>query len=400
MLAKQNLYVNPLFMVLLIVLHGCGFNYTPKLSEAETTTLNESKYPFGSDTMYNAALRNMGQSINATVQYRKVVQSKEIGNTAGGNELPYNLTNMVINSVSEFAGPRLVVAPYDPQFVFADFQTGGKGSRVLPDIVIGGSITEFDKDVEDDKSNASLDVLATHKGEAAEAGAGKSSYIKKSRVVLDLYLIDYKTHAVIPGMHVSNTIHVHEISKDQDFRFHIWGANMGIGGSIDRKQGFHKAMRTLVEYSVLQLFGKYYDMPYWQLLGMKTADPGVIQSLAKTFRNKNRMQQVQDIQRWLTKYNLGAASSPATGKTYYEVPDDGYLDPATQAFIDKFIMQYAANTRNSSLEEIYIKLVENGSFPSHVTTGRPEDISQNKLFGKEQLGQAKETDTLILLNPR
>ncbi len=367
------------------------------MTAAEKEAMKANQYPFGTATIYNSALSRMGTTINSTVNYRKIVQSKEIGNTAGGNELPYNLTNMVINSISEFSGPRFIVVPYDPQYIINDFQTGGKGTRVLPDVIIGGSITEFDKDIKGDSSSVNLDMLISHQGNEADIGIGMGGSKKLSRVVLDIYLLDYKTHAVLPGMNVSNTIHVMEMNKDHDFGFAIWGSGMGIDGRIERKQGFHKAMRNLVEYSILQLFGKYYDLPYWSLIGMKTADPDVARSMLKTFDSKNHIQKVQEIQQWLRKYNLGPVTSSVHGGTFYHVPVDGYLDPVTQAFIDRFMQIHAPGIKARSLGEIYVNLVAHGTFPNLTPASRPEDSEEVRESFSKQMGQAKESENIILM---
>ncbi len=382
------------------LLSACGVNLAPKMNKAEKEAMAESQYPFMHASLYSNALERMGTAINSSVAYRKIVQPKEIGNTAGGNELPFNLTNMVINSISEFSGPRFLVVPYDPQYIISDYQTGGKGTRVLPDIVIGGSITEFDKDIEGDSTSIDLDVLISRQGEEADIGLGKGGSKKISRVVLDLYLLDYKTHSVIPGMNVSNTIHVLEMDKDHGFGFAIWGSGMGIDGKIERKQGFHKAMRNLVEYSILQLFGKYYDLPYWRLLGMKTVDSEVTHSMVKGFNAKNRSQQVMEIQRWLRRYPLGPVTiREQGGGTYAQVPVDGFLDPVTQGFIDKFMQKYASGRAVNSLGDVYVALVELGTFPSQTAAKRPEDIKGSRDSLSPNMGKTKDNDSYILMTP-
>ncbi len=378
---------------------GCGRGFAPELTEQDKKDFEDNKTPFASATIYADALKRMGTVINNTVDYRKIVQPKEIGNAAGGNEVPLNLTNMVISSVSEFSGPRFVVAPSDPSFIINDFQTGGSGTRVLPDVVIGGSITEFDKDIEGDSSSIDLDILISHKGNAYDVGGNKGETRKLSRVVLDLYLIDYKTHVVIPGAHVSNTINVLELGKDHGFGFAMWGSGLGIDGRVDRKQGFHKAVRNLVEYSVLQLFGKYYDLPYWKLLGMEQTDQNVLQSLTDTFSKKNRQQQIAEIQKWLNKYNLGSVTNPLDGTTSNSVPVDGILDPVTQEYINKFMKQYAPETSQTTLAATYAKLIEHGAF-GVTPPSKPDDVAAARKDLSDQIGTTRESTNLIMMkNP-
>jgi hypothetical protein len=263
--------------------------------------------------------------------------------------------------------------------------------------VIGGSITEFDKDIEGENSSIDLNLLITHKGEGLDANAGKGDKKKLSRVVLDLYLLDYKTHVVIPGAHISNTVHVLELGKDQNLGFAMWGSGIGVSGSVDRKQGFHKAVRNLVEYSILQLFGKYYDLPYWKLLGIEQADQNVLKSLTDTFNKKNRQQQIVEIQKWLNRYNLGSVTNPIDGATVTRVPVDGIFDPVTQQFINKFTKQYAPGTSQTTLADIYGKLIENGAFLGVSPPHRPEDVAAARKQLSDQMGTTKDATNVIIM---
>jgi len=381
----------------LLLCQACVPDFSPPLTEAEKKSFEENRYPFAQETLYANALHEMGKVINTTIPYRKIIQPMDIGNTAGGSELPYNLTNMVINSVSDFSGSKVIVVPYDPNFIINDAQTGGKGTRVLPDLLIGGSITEFDKDIEGKSSSVNLDVLISHHGTEADTGLGIGKSGKLSRVVLDLYLLDYATHAVIPGAHVSNTVHVMELDKNNDFSFAIWGSGMGIEGTIQRKQGFHKAVRNLVEYSILQLFGKYYDLPYWKLLGMNHVDRDVMKSLRKTFQAKNRRQRIKAIQTWLTRYNLSPVTNPIDGKQYFQVPQNGTLDPLTVAYIEKYVDYYAPTLKTNDLTSIYCSLVENGAFPATNVLKNPKNLKKAHKALSDKMGKSKPATNLILI---
>jgi hypothetical protein len=318
----------------------------PKLSEGERQEFEAKKHVKSSSTDYAEALRKLGAKINTLNTERKLIQPKNIGNTAGGNELPFNLTNMVINSVSELAGPQLVVAPYDPEYIYNDSMTGGKGTRALPNILIGGSITEFDKDIEGDDSSINIDILFSHSGTQGDVGAGMGGGKKLSRVVIDLYLLDYKTQAVIQGMHISNTIHVLELEKDRDFGFAMWGSGIGIQGRIERKQGFHKAIRNLVEYSILQLFGKYYKLPYWQLLDVPMQDQFVTDRIIKAYYAKSPEQQLADIDTMLTQLGIGSNTA----------------DRHTR--INTFISKYGLQCQSSQLDQVFLHLFIQSSFRS------------------------------------
>lgn len=394
---KPYWYFSSIMMLILFILSSCVPDIAPPLTDTEKKAFQDSQYPFAQATLYANALEQMGKVINDTVPYRKNIQPMEINNTAGGKELPFNLTNIVINSVSYFSGPSIAVVPHDPTFTLQDAQTGGKGTRLLPDILIGGSITEFDKDIEGSSSSIDLDILISHHGTEMDSELGGDKSSRLSRVVLDLYLLDYETHAVIPGGHVSNTVHVMQLDKNNNFGFAIWGSGMGIEGEIMKKQGFHKAVRNLVEYSILQLFGKYYGLPYWKLLGMKTPDRDVLRSLHKTFKAKSRKQQVYEVQKWLARYKLAPVINHIDGRQYYRIPTDGVLSPLTVAFIDKYKKLYAPAIKTNDMFSIYRSLVENGAFPNNKTIRSPEEINAAHKALSSKMGKSKDSDTLILI---
>ena len=329
----------------------------PKLNKTDQQQFASAARPFQGQTIYRKALDQMGRAINSNVPVNKIVQSKPIGNSAGGNELPVNMTNIMINSVSQFAGRNFTVVPYDPDFIINDFNTGGAGSRMIPELIIGGSITEFDKDISATSESIDLDLLIGGGKTETDFGFGASSSRKMSRLVLDLHLLDYSTHAVIPGATISNTIHVLEIEKDRDYGFAVYGSGMGIDGRIKHAQGFHRAVRTLVEYSVLQLFGKYYALPYWDWIGMEYADPAVLRRMTSNFGSRPRRQQIQDIQLALSKFNLGEVTDPISGQSYSSPPEDGILDPVTDSFIQKYRQRFKKQLSDKDLAGLYRSLL-------------------------------------------
>lgn len=367
---------NRLLATAIVCLLGAGLTacetVQPELNEQEKAQLDESAHPFDSRTLYDTALEQMGKEINSSISFHRTVQSKPIGNAAGGQELPFNMTNMMINSLSKFAGSKFAVVPYDPEFIINDFNTGGSGSRMLPNLVIAGSITEFDKDIEADVTSIDLDLLVGGGSTETDIGFGADRSMKLSRVVIDIHLLDYDTHSVIPGAAVSNTIHVLEIEKDRDFGFAVYGSGMGISGRIRHAQGFHRAVRTLVEYSVLQLFGRYYALPYWQWAGMEYADPAVLRSMKKSFGSKPRRQQIQDIQVAMKRLELGPVQDPVSGEVYNQPPADGILDPVTDAFISKYLGTFEEDIAVGDLSSLYVSLLSHGE-RDQLTATRPED---------------------------
>lgn len=348
-----------------LALAGCA-PITPFMTKSEREEFVTNSKPYLNDVIYDQALSSIGEYINKEISYKKIIQSKNIGNTAGGDELPYNLTNMVITSLSRIAGKKLIIAPYDPEYINNDAITGGAGSRILPNLVIAGSITEFDKDIDATEKDIDLDLLLDKGAPNTTLGFGYSSSKKMSRITLDLYLLDYKTHAVIPGVSITNTVNVLELKKGQNFGFAIYGSGIGIGGRINHTHGFHRAVRNLVDYSILQLMGRYYNIPYWRALGISESDPDVMDSMKSSFARKNTRKQIIIIQKLLNTYPFDTVLDPANERMYKELIPDGTIGKRTKAYINRFNQEYSLETSEDDLEKLFVQLVDNLPLNPHL----------------------------------
>jgi len=327
---------------------GVESNAVPRLTKAESEQFEASKLPYTSEYLYSDALEALGRYINQYADFEVRIQPKQIASSVGGQELPYNVTDMVITAASRSAGDLLTVLPFDPDYINNDFQTGGQGSRWLPGYLISGSITEFDKDIESNVSGLNLDLLLGGGDGETDIGYSRDNTSKMSRVAIDLQMLNYNTHAVIPGLYVSNTVNVMEIDKGNEIGFSIYGSGIGVNGKIAKGQGFHRAVRNLVEYSILQLLGRLYNVPYWDLIGMEYPDEDILRSIRKSFMSKSKSRQITAIQDQLSKLDTLNRKVKATGK----------LNEETNQAIAQFVRFNAPEISTQDLPAVYIKLRE------------------------------------------
>lgn len=272
-----------IFAALTVFLAACSI--TPTISESERQELEKNAAPYANDVGYTQALVRLGKMIEAipegntqkiNIQAKPIVNQSIGSEVSGGQELPLNITNMVITALNSLASvKRLLVIPYDPNYYVATKQTDivVGAAQLVPNLVLAGSITEFDKDVEATGNDVDLDLLLD-KGKPDASLRGRANNDRRmSRVTLDLYLIDARLNAVIPGLSVSNTVNVMEIQKGREVAFAIFGSGIGVSGRVSHSQGFQRAVRNLVGYSVVQLLGRFYELPYEPLLGIASKDP-------------------------------------------------------------------------------------------------------------------------------
>ena len=173
--------------------------------------------------------------------------------------------------------------------------------------------------------------------------------------------MDYQTLQFLPQMHVTNTILVVELEKGRSWGFKIYGSGPTISGRIAVRQGLQQAVRNVVDYSMVQLFGMYYSVPFWQVFSYDTGvrDQELLSYWRQQFlQNYNRDTQIAHIQRWLAKYDLGVVYVGKTLQKNVPRAELGHFGSATQAFALKFLYQYAPRSA-------LIPYVENGGFPQN-----------------------------------
>ncbi|HBT96458.1 MAG TPA: hypothetical protein DEB25_01810 [Desulfobulbaceae bacterium] len=355
MTMQKQLFIG---LCILALIAGCS-GVAPKITEDERQEIAAAGIAYNTDVVYDQALALLGAYINTETSQQKIIQPKAIANVAGGQELPMNITDMVITGLSRLAGNKFIVAPFDPEYILNDASSGGAGSRILPQIVVGGSITEFDKELDMKSGDSNLDTVLDRGEPDTNLSAQLSNGMKFSRVSLDLYLIDYRTHTVIPGASVTNTISIAEIEKGREFAFAIYGNGLGISGKIKHSEGFHRAVRNLVDYSLLQLVGRYYNFPYWRALGQDEIDPKVMASLKKSFMMKDERGQHIVLQHLLNEYSFGdSVVNAATGRSFSgKIIPNGRLEEKSLTYIEAFKAKYNVKTEMADMGGLYAALI-------------------------------------------
>ena len=258
---------------------GCAW-MQGETKDEELNELDAGMKASSRETPFDQALLNLGSMLEAYDIPRTPVQCKNIGNeTADKGALPSDMYTMISTALNK-VGRQIVFVPYDAKYVISEASTGGRIDRIYPEVVIAGGITGFDKDM----------IEKDRKGQASGGWAGASGSANYnaaegvSRITLDLSMLDYKTQTYFPGVLASNAI---VVRKDR-FGWGVSGYYLGCGGSFDSavktKQGVHAALRFLVEFSVLELLGKYFEVPYWKCMDGASEDTAMCQRIEERFR--------------------------------------------------------------------------------------------------------------------
>ncbi|MBF0176193.1 MAG: DUF4384 domain-containing protein [Magnetococcales bacterium] len=259
----------------LVALGGAGL-YGCVSSDPPAIDMKETEAVVSRQTDQDEVLYDFGKLIRAytgkSATHPYYLQIKPITNdTGGGAGLPSDITRMVSTTIDKIGAP-MVNVPYDPQYLSNEIGLRG-GIRLgnkMPDIVIAGAITEFDKDLATKGTSQQLDLSVPLGQSSADASAEKRSDAQESRMTIDFGVLSYVTQTST-GAHTSNTVSVRKENKTSGWAFSIFGTGFGMTGNASRSQGVHAAIRSLVEVSVVQLLGREFRVPYWRML--KGAEP-------------------------------------------------------------------------------------------------------------------------------
>lgn len=225
----------------------------------------------------------------------------------------------------------------------------GDGMLVrAPDIYVYGAISYIDQN-----------VAVKHKGfglSAPIADVGYDKDITASTISLDMRLGEFKTKSMFPGVHSSNTIATGKAgsSVDGGGKIQKYGVTFAFGH--DYTNGTGAAIRTLVELGVIELVGKWANVPYWKCLAVDQAQPEFQREMQDWYNRLPPPQRVKVFQAGLTHGG------------YYTGPIDGREAPALREALTRFQVDKSLTATGMINFESYERLI--GDYVSVDSEGR------------------------------
>lgn len=314
-IARTHLFKTALFLFVFglsgLLLAACG-DMDPRNVDVE---LKQSA-PAAKTTSYTSALQQLGlmTEIYDTGSFK--IQSNPIGDVTGtsgstGGEIPRDITEMVKSSLNSVGG-NIVYIPYDPSFIQNQMVTGYSNfdTKTIPDVVLTGGITEFDRGLETRGDGTNFGAEANFTGapkwlpsKTVGIDYGDKGKEGLARITLDFNLINFQTMTGIARMNTVNSLEVHKALHEKELGITLFGPTFGLKGSIKKVEGRHAAVRLLVELSMIQIIGKHLVLPYWRLLGDDAQpDQVVVQQLERSFYQMDETQRIISVQEWLFLY--------------------------------------------------------------------------------------------------
>lgn len=258
---------------------------------------------------YSHALRRFGEMLQIYkqgdpviyVQTRDIRDATNLSHPLVGAEIPGEITEMVRTAINRI-GPNVVYVPFYPEYLVAQAQMGAQFGVTMPNYVITGALTEFDRALSGAgrSNNVSLE-FGKGKGETNIGVDWKRTAILSS-LGLDLNLVNFGTNQMVPQMQAANVIKVWNFSKERNASLGFYGEAFGFKLEGKYLQGRHSAIRTLVDLSVLELLGKATNTPYWRCIPNGKPDPVVVANVRNAFNSMPQPMKIAMIQVMLQKY--------------------------------------------------------------------------------------------------
>lgn len=288
-------------------------------------------------TNYTQALADLGLMTEIYNVDVVKIQSNPIGDNTGtsgatGGEIPRDITEMIKSALNSIGG-RVTFIPYDPSFMQNQMVTGYSNfdDKLIPDVVISGGITEFDRGLETRGDGTDVSAGAEFTGlpdylpsKEIKLRYGDTGKTGLASITLDFNLLNFKTMAGVPRMSAVNSMKVSKAMGEKELGISLFGQSFGRKGSVKKVQGRHAAVRLLVELSMIQIIGKYNGLPYWRLLGDDAMpDKDVESAIRKFYFKLGDFERIFKAQEWLYLHG-------------YEVALNGQLDNATIAALKQY----------------------------------------------------------------
>ena len=136
---------------------------------------------------------------------------------------------------------------------------------VAPNYYVRGAITQLDSNVLQSSASAGVSIPGL------DAAINGNQIV--SVVSIDLNMGKLITRQIMPGISASNSIAVVQSGKGADVGGLIGKAGLSFSVSVDKSEGFHQAVRNLIELSTIEILGKLTRVPYWQCLSIDSTNP-------------------------------------------------------------------------------------------------------------------------------
>lgn len=305
------------------------FATTAAAQDGGTAVFARPKYvPENASTNFEASLRCMDELLSRT-QYTRGVPIYARTWDEGGTPIGAQTRDMIIAALARMTEKS--------RFFSIGVEPSPEMLASLPStsLVVGGSVTAFERDVTGKNSGAGITL--------GPIGLGFQNVKSGSVMSISLYLQDGKG-VVLPSTMQSLSMVLTSRSRSGDV-----SGDVKIGGGFfqmgfARTDGPLSAVRALIDLGLIQAVGAYAQVPYQRCLTLSQTDPRAIADARKAF---DRMKPAQQI---------ALIASALAQRGIYRGPATQVLTPDLREAIAAYQAQSKLSTLGLPTFEVYYSL--------------------------------------------
>ena len=311
------------------------------VSDQEVKDLDESMSQAQTRlTRYDDSLRQFGKLLEAYNIDPVRVQSKVISNDTADRTLPDDVSRMLTTALNKI-GPKVIYVPYDPNYIINEATTGGSINRALPQLVMTGGITEFDKDMIEKsrelKAEGGVDKGQWGSNYQYDGSMGYNAEESVSRMSFDLSLLDYRTQSAISSSQVSNSINIRKTKLGWGIGAFFEGCGLTFDYTLKKQQGIYYGIRLLVEISTLETLGKYFDVPYWRCIPGATEDKALVSRLREEFGYLGNNEKIAYIREYMFFHGYNINKTAPISQSDIDMINEAMKKTGTSNYTDLFL---------------------------------------------------------------
>lgn len=221
------------------------------------------------------------------------------------------------------------------------------------------------------------DATMTSDGKRADLGYGRESKDEVREISLSLRFVDrrkgnfssYSRYA-----HGENSIRVTKKTDGSGFGVFLLGSGITGSGFKTYTPGVGQAIKILIEHTLIQAFGRNFEVPYWHSSPMYRVDEIQKSNMRDSWHSKNSNQKIKEVQIILNMYGF---SIPIDSKTKKEKK---LALKKTQLALDAIAKYVGIKGRVQSFDyyfNLYNNMPFGGFFPQNYNNLRVEIVNIN-----------------------
>jgi hypothetical protein len=289
----------------LLVAGLCALGACQANPETAHVAVQPRTAPVRTITSFDEALRCMDDLF--LTQGKKDIYVTSAGIPDATGQIAAGTKEMLITSIAKMSARSgaFRFVDFDPTQIDVQMLSELVGLRpgfVAPNYYIRGAITQLDSNVLSSSTNVGISApvldLAASRGQVV------------SVMSVDLNIGQLLTRQILAGMSASNSIAIVHTGQGGQVGGVIGKVGLSLNVEFDRSEGFHQAVRNLIELSAIESLGKLTRVPYWQCLEIDQTNPTYRAEAREWFDAMNAAERVRFAGTHLARagYFQGAAS--------------------------------------------------------------------------------------------